>query len=189
MPGAIPRAVHALNARSVTGSLIRSCAVRGVHHSRWDDGQTWMVRRKVRPCYLYLSGIVLMLNRHCCPCGETDFDVATSLESGREGPEVVMPTRGYKMAKFKGLDQLTKKIEALSAFAKELDGDIAKVSFDPDDPGSIDRAIAEVEVAIDAKAASYGSNDWVEKIVVQVKENFRARILERAAAARLERDD
>lgn len=93
------------------------------------------------------------------------------------------------MAKFKGLEGLSKKMDQMARFVEELDGVITTVSFDPHDPGSIDRAIAKMEAGIDAKAASYGSNDWVGKIVTQTKEHFRARILEKAAQKRLEQND
>lgn len=93
------------------------------------------------------------------------------------------------MARFTGLDKLTKKMDGLAKFAKELDGELCKVSYDPHDPGSIDRAIADMESAIDARAASYGSNDWVEKIARQAKEVLRSRLLDSAAEKRLEKND
>lgn len=91
--------------------------------------------------------------------------------------------------KFTGLDAITKKMDQLAKFAGDLDGDIANVSFDPQDPASIDRAIQEVNAAVDAKAASYGRNDWVENAATELKEQAREAILERAAAARLNRSD
>jgi len=93
------------------------------------------------------------------------------------------------MAKFTGLDQLSKKMQGLAKFIKELDGELVKVSYDPDDPGSIERAIVTMETAVNEKAASYGSNDWVENTVVKVKEGLRARILESAAQKRLQKND
>jgi hypothetical protein len=93
------------------------------------------------------------------------------------------------MIKISGLDKLSKKIDEMAEFAKELDGDICKVSFDPDDPSSIDRAVVAMESAIDAKAATYRSNDWIDNVVTKAKESFRARILEKAAEARTKRED
>lgn len=90
------------------------------------------------------------------------------------------------MFKITGLDKLTKKTDQLSKFAQEIDGELANVSFDPDDPVSIEAAIQEAYDAIDEKAQGYDHNDWVETIVEQLKEHSREQILERAAAARLE---
>jgi hypothetical protein len=69
----------------------------------------------------------------------------------------------------------------------ELDGEIASVKFDPDDPQSIEQAIQTLNSAIDAKIAQYSRNDMVTSMAEELKENGRNAILERAAAARLER--
>lgn len=92
------------------------------------------------------------------------------------------------MIKITGLDQLTKQTEQLSRFAQEMDGDLANVSFDPADPASIEAAIQEAHDAIDKKALGYERNEWIEALIEQLKENMREQILERAAAARMERD-
>lgn len=39
------------------------------------------------------------------------------------------------MIKITGLDKLTRKMDQLAKFAKEVDGELATVSFDPTDPG------------------------------------------------------
>lgn len=88
--------------------------------------------------------------------------------------------------KITGLDAITKKMDQLSKFTGELDGEIAKVSFDPHDPASIENAIQEFNAAVDAKAASYSRNDWVENVSDELKEQGRAAIIAKAEAARLE---
>lgn len=93
------------------------------------------------------------------------------------------------MIKVTGLDKLSKQIDDMAKFTNELDGEICKISFDPCDPGSIDRAIVATEAAIDAKAAGYRSNDWVNDIAAKAKESFRAQILQKAAEARIGKDD
>lgn len=93
------------------------------------------------------------------------------------------------MIKITGLDKLARKMEQLAKFAEEVDGDLATVTFDPTDPGSIEAAVSEMEAAIDQKAVSYQGNDMVADLVEQMKANLRDQILEKAAAARLKGDD
>ena len=59
---------------------------------------------------------------------------------------------------------------------KWLDGDLATVSVDPNDPQP---AISEMERAIDAKLARYRGNPLVDKIAKASKEHFREVILKR----------
>mgnify|MGYP004717384001 CR=1 FL=1 len=92
------------------------------------------------------------------------------------------------MFKITGLDKLTKEMDQLAKFAKEVDGELASVSFDPTDPISIEAAISEMEAAIHQTAVFYEGNDMVVNLVEQMKANLRDQILERAAAARLEGD-
>lgn len=92
------------------------------------------------------------------------------------------------MFKITGLDKLTREMDQLAKFAKEVDGELASVSFDPTDPGSIETAISEMEAAIHQKAVSYECNDMVVNLVEQMKASLREQILEKAAAARLEGD-
>lgn len=92
------------------------------------------------------------------------------------------------MIKIEGLNELTETMDQVSKFASELDGELAHVSFDPNDPLSIEAAIQELNDAVDAKAKGYEGNDWVTEIAETLKENGRAQILEKAAAARLEGD-
>jgi len=89
------------------------------------------------------------------------------------------------MIKITGLDELSKKTDQLAKFAEEIDGELANVQFDPNDPASIEAAIQEVSDAIEDKSKSYGRNDWIQNLAEQLKENGRLAILEKAAAARL----
>ncbi|GAN69583.1 hypothetical protein [Acetobacter orleanensis] len=77
------------------------------------------------------------------------------------------------MFKITGLDKLTREMAQLAKFATEVDGELASVSFDPTDPGSIETAISEMEAAIDQKAASYEGNNMVVNLVEQIKANLR----------------
>jgi hypothetical protein len=88
------------------------------------------------------------------------------------------------MLKVTGLDKLQKQLsDAQRAFAT-LDGQITTVSFDPDNPESIQAAIQAMETAVDEKVAPYRGNAMVESIIPQMKEKYRAGIYERAASAK-----
>jgi hypothetical protein len=52
----------------------------------------------------------------------------------------------------KGLNELSKNLDQLSRALKNLDGEIAKLSFNPHDKQDVDRAIREMERKVDAKA-------------------------------------
>jgi hypothetical protein len=84
-----------------------------------------------------------------------------------------------------GLDQLAHKLEEASSAIKALDGQLTEVTFDPQDPSSVERAIFEVEAAIDAKVGSYRGNSIVDAWVAEIKEKYRQELLDRAAGARL----
>jgi hypothetical protein len=63
------------------------------------------------------------------------------------------------------------------------------VSFDPNDPVSIENAIAEIARLVDDKLGACGSNPIVAQMAEGMKESYRDGILEKAAAARLEGDE
>lgn len=88
--------------------------------------------------------------------------------------------------KITGLDKLSRKMDELSKFAKDIDGHLGEVKFDPSDPGDIERAIAEMEAMVDQKASSYSRNDAVQNIADTMKEKYRQAILDKAADSRLE---
>ncbi len=89
------------------------------------------------------------------------------------------------MFEIKGLDKLTKELNAAQTALKELDGTIGSVRFDSHDPASIETAIVSVENMIDEKIAGYENNQIVASIAAQMKEEYREGIIERAAADRL----
>lgn len=91
--------------------------------------------------------------------------------------------------KISGLDSLQKKMGELEKAMAELDGELGSVSFDPEDPSSIEQAIRDMEAVVDKRIGRYADNDMVAEIVEATKEQFRASILEKAAKARLEADD
>jgi hypothetical protein len=84
----------------------------------------------------------------------------------------------------KGLDQVKKNIEQITKAARSLDGEIARLRFDPKDPSDVNRAVRELERKFDAKVAPYGSNSAVREIVTGLKKEFRKGLLKKAGDAR-----
>ena len=93
------------------------------------------------------------------------------------------------MFKISGLDQLTKQLEQAQQAIDEIDGELGTVTFDPNDPASIDSAIQQANATLDAKVASWANNPLVAQLIEGVKEQFRESIIQRAAVARLEGND
>ena len=93
------------------------------------------------------------------------------------------------MIKITGLKEMQRKMDDLAKFASEMDGELARVSFDPNDPSSIEAAIQKACESVDERATSYPRNDMVQNLAEQAKESFREQILESAAAARLKADE
>jgi hypothetical protein len=92
------------------------------------------------------------------------------------------------MLKIDGLDKLMRELETAQEAIGGLEGELGTVSFDPHDPGSIEGAIQEVGRLVDERLGVYASNPFVAPLIDGLKETQRNAILERAAAARLERD-
>lgn len=90
------------------------------------------------------------------------------------------------MIKLDGLEKLTRDLHQFEAAMASLDGDLATVKLDPEDPGSIERAIIEVETLIDSKLADYPGNTLIANIGDQIKGNLRQQIIEKAAQLRTE---
>jgi hypothetical protein len=82
-----------------------------------------------------------------------------------------------------GLDKLQSELGAAQRAFSALDGEIATVSFDPQNPQSVHAAIQAMEDAVDCKVAPYRGNALVEGIVPKLKEKYRAAFLERAKNA------
>jgi hypothetical protein len=65
----------------------------------------------------------------------------------------------------------------LANFTGSLEGWGLELQFDPD-PESVEQAIREMEMAIDAKADPYPGNEAVAQIAEQLKEQYRLGIRE-----------
>lgn len=92
------------------------------------------------------------------------------------------------MFKIEGLDELQRELAEAQEAIGEIDGELGSVNFDPEDPSSIEAAIAEVGRMIDAKLGRYADNAIIGPMISGLKEQYRKGILEKAAAARLEAD-
>jgi hypothetical protein len=84
-----------------------------------------------------------------------------------------------------GLDEFQKQLEEASKAMEMLGTEIATVTFNPEDPESIETAIKNMEAAIDAKVAYMASNPFVAEIADGMKQQFRQGILDKVAEARL----
>ena len=92
------------------------------------------------------------------------------------------------MIKISGLDELTRQLDQAQAAIDEIDGEFVTVSFYPHDPASIEAAIQQAEVLIDAKVQPWADNPLVAQLADGLKEQYRNAIIERAAEARLASD-
>ncbi len=87
--------------------------------------------------------------------------------------------------KITGLDKLAKELEDAGKALEGLDGELGSVSFDPNDPSSIEAAIRQMELMVDTSLGSYANNSIIAPLIENMKEKYRAGLLDRAAAARL----
>jgi len=91
--------------------------------------------------------------------------------------------------KITGLDKLTRHLDDAQKALKELDGELGTISFNPNDPGSIEAAIHQMESMVDQRVGAYASNPIIGPLAESMKEHYRAGIIERSAAARLKGED
>ena len=66
---------------------------------------------------------------------------------------------------------------------KQLNGTVGTLSFDPQDPESIRKAITQMERLVDGKVAQYRANPVVADIAANMKSQYRKSILEQAKNA------
>lgn len=86
--------------------------------------------------------------------------------------------------KVEGLENVQKELEELADAVGALDGNLCDLRFDPNDKDSVHAAITQMETAVDAKTASWGSNAAVRDLVQQAKQRFREEILGKVHAAK-----
>jgi hypothetical protein len=72
--------------------------------------------------------------------------------------------------------------ENVAAALQLLESLEVEISFDEDDPVSVDSAIAAVEEAIDSRLSTYRGDARVESAILRVKTDFRTMLIERATS-------
>ncbi len=87
-----------------------------------------------------------------------------------------------------GFDELDKVLSEVQLALSELEGALGEISFDPDDPVSIEAAIQDMYRMVDEKTEGYSSNEVVQSLVEQTKEGLREQIIQQAGRARLASD-
>lgn len=93
------------------------------------------------------------------------------------------------MFKISGLDDLSRQLTNAQKALETLDSELGTVSFDPNDPASIEAAIQSVEAVIDERLGPYASNPIIAPLAEEMKEKYREAIIDRAAGARLNGSD
>jgi hypothetical protein len=66
--------------------------------------------------------------------------------------------------KITGLDKLQRDLDQAQRAFKSLDGEITRLKFEPNDQGSIEAALRQLDAAIDAKVRPYRGNPLVEAV-------------------------
>jgi len=86
--------------------------------------------------------------------------------------------------RIEGLEQLQSHFAEIGAAMKELDGEICRVNVNVADPADVQRAIREMERAVDVKVQRFRGNAAVMKIAAAAKVQFRQQIFQRARESR-----
>ncbi|EKT4467958.1 hypothetical protein QEL93_003378 [Pseudomonas putida] len=89
------------------------------------------------------------------------------------------------MTFMKGLDDLQRTLAEAQRALETVDGELGTLSFNPEDPESVESAIAESERLVDDRLGKYVNNSIVGPLIVQMKDSFRTAVIEKAAEARL----
>jgi|JTFN01.1.fsa_nt_gb predicted nucleotide-binding protein len=87
------------------------------------------------------------------------------------------------------INQFLKELDEAQKALNRLDGALTTVHFDPDEPGSIQAAIHQMEAAVDRCVSAYSRNPFVKELTDGVKANLAEQIMEKASQARSEKID
>ena len=88
--------------------------------------------------------------------------------------------------KITGFDELSKTLDQAQRALESLEEQMGAVSFNPEDPASLEQAIQEMEAMVDARLDQYSSHPIVAQLAQAMKEQYRSAILNRAEEARLQ---
>lgn len=78
-----------------------------------------------------------------------------------------------------GLDELQNRLEELAKAIDALNGQICEIKVNPNDPAGIQRAVREMEHAVDSRISGFRSDPLVAQVADAAKEQFREQILQR----------
>lgn len=79
------------------------------------------------------------------------------------------------------MSEVTRNMEQLK---RALDGAFNGLSFDPQKPEDVERAIREIEMKVDLKMAPYLFSPGVREIAAGLKADYRKAIMQKAENAR-----
>lgn len=82
--------------------------------------------------------------------------------------------------KITGLETLQRELGDAQRALASLDGSIATLKVEPNDPASVQAATRHMEAAVDSKVGAYGSNPLISEVVEVAKEHYRSQILKLA---------
>jgi hypothetical protein len=89
------------------------------------------------------------------------------------------------MAFLNGLDELQRTLAEAQQALKAVNGELGTLRFNPEDPESIEAAIAESERLVDERLGKYANNSIIGPLISQMKDSFRTAVIEKAAEVRL----
>lgn len=78
--------------------------------------------------------------------------------------------------RFDGFAEFSKHLAGLSDFGKAMDGKIADLRFNPDDPASVEAAVTSIEAEIDRRLAPFGDNATAVAMAEDLKRRYAAGI-------------
>lgn len=79
-----------------------------------------------------------------------------------------------------GLDKLSKHLKEAQAGLRAMNGELAKVRFDPEDPQSVEKAVKDMKQKIDSKMAPHRNNPFVKPLVEASKKQFEEHLRKQA---------
>lgn len=94
-----------------------------------------------------------------------------------------------RQMKITGFDKLQKTLKDAGKAARELDGELAEISFNPGDPSSVEAAISDARLAIDHRLGAWSGNPLVDQMADAAKAQFEFYIFEQVEDYKLKNPD
>lgn len=93
------------------------------------------------------------------------------------------------MFNIEGLDCLQKTLSEAQTALEAVNDELGTLTFNPEDPASIEAAIVESERLVDERLGGHADNMIIGPLIQQMKDAFRTAVIEKAAEARFKEDD